>query len=176
MKFSIFLSICQHHFSCLLLGKSYASEGTCPGASFASQYLYHVRHTPHCLQARNDKLIRPRIPPPQHTLQLLIRPSVQVYRFDPAYMRAHSTVYARAPGSHERYSHRDGSMPYRMQTNIPRFQLAHRGSEVRQRVSNSPLLVCSKYNKDIQPYLRLFRLQSAQVLFPSSFNSVLIVC
>lgn len=128
------------------------------------------------LQASSDKLIRPRIPPSQHALQLLIRPSVQVHRFNPAYVCAHSTMYARAPGSHERYSHRDRSIPYRMQTNIPRFQLAHRGSEVRQKVSNLPLPVCSKYNKDIQPYLRLFLLQSAQVLFPSSFNSVLIVC
>lgn len=105
MKFSIFLLIRQHPFSCLLLKQVLRFGGNMSRRELCLPIpIYHVRHTPHRLQTLSDRLIRPRIPPSQYTLQLLIRPSVQVHRFNSAYVCAHSTMYARAPGSRERYS------------------------------------------------------------------------
>ena len=69
-----------------------ASAGTWPGANFASQYLsqcQRCRYVPHV----HGSLVRPRIAPLQHALQLFVRPRVQVDRFDSADVRSHATVY-----------------------------------------------------------------------------------
>lgn len=45
-------------------------------------------------QLRLPVLIRPRVAPFQHTLQLLVGPGIEVDRLDFADVRAHATVYA----------------------------------------------------------------------------------
>src|SRR4051794_13479901 len=61
-----------------------------------------------------------------------------------------------------------------MQMKIPRFQLAHLGSATgmsdKHAFSGHRCLGGGSTN------VRLFRLQSAQLLLPSSFNSLIIVC
>lgn len=57
-----------------------------------------------------------------------------------------------------------------MQTNMPRFQLAHLGSVI------SALVWRSLYYEYVSGDLRLFLLQSAHVLFPSNFKRFLMVC
>lgn len=52
-------------------------------------------------QLRLPVLVRPRIAPLQHALQLLVRPGVEVDRFDFADVRAHATVDARAADAYE---------------------------------------------------------------------------
>ena len=57
-------------------------------------------------QFRLPVLVRPRITPLQHALQLLVGPGVEVNGFDLANMRAHTTMYAGAT-----YAHEDAEVP-----------------------------------------------------------------
>ena len=95
----------------------FASDGTCPGASFASQYLFALEF------------------PQRKTLCSCS--SVQASK-STDFTRLICVPIPRCIPEH------------RIQTNTPRFQLAHLGC--------------------------LFLLQSAQLLFASSFSRVLIVC
>lgn len=59
-----------------------------------------------------------------------------------------------------------------MQIKMPKFQLAHLGSVVQVSFKSCLLHESGKFCRNI----RLFFLQSAQLLFPSSFNRLLMVC
>jgi hypothetical protein len=88
------------------------SEGTCPGASFASQYLYSVSGLGFMVEHLATHLLALAFP---HFNMLWVCSSVQESK------STDLTLLMCVP------------MPrwipeHRMQTNIPRFQLAHRGS------------------------------------------------
>lgn len=50
---------------------------------------------------RQNQLVGPRIPPFQHILELFVGPGVEVHRFHPADMGAHSPVDAGATNADE---------------------------------------------------------------------------
>lgn len=61
----------------------------------ASQYLVLLDDSP-LKDGKIDQLVRPGIAPLQHALELLVRPRIQVDRFDATDMCAHSTMYTGA--------------------------------------------------------------------------------
>ena len=113
-----------------------ASDGTCPGASFASQYLFafvfpHFNTLCSCSSVHASR---------STDFTLLI--CVPIPRCIPE---------------------------HRMQMKMPKFQLAHLGSDKGHSQPYDLKMI-------IRWHSRLFLLQSAHVLFPSSFKRLLIVC
>ena len=155
------------------LTDTHASDGACPGASFASQYL-----PSQCATLLSDVirlLVCSSITPVQHALKLFIRPCVEVDRLYSTDMRSHAAMYPRASDRLVSMGvcFLQGVMPYRMQTKIPRFQEAHRGSVALKSVRHS---VRFRSRKILRINRRLFRLQSAHCLFVSSLSKLLMVC
>ena len=123
-------------------------------------------------------LVCPCISPPQHALELLVRPGIKVDRLDPTDMRSHATMNARTSGK---------------QWVLVVTSIDMESSTLckqRPRDSNSPIVdlfvkatvsFCSSRFPCLPGAIglkntRLFLLQSAQLLFPSSFSKLLIVC
>lgn len=78
---------------------TYASEGTWPGASFASQYLHLLAHAQHGRSIGCDELVGSSIAPSYNTLKLFIGPRIEIHGLDSADMRAHTPVNAGAPNA-----------------------------------------------------------------------------
>ena len=145
----------EHGPAPILLPSTYASQG----CLFVTVLLV------------KDLLVCARITPLQNALQLLVGPRVEVNRLDSANVRSHTTVdtrasvYIRLARGREEVAG-DGAA-YRMQMKMPKFQLAHRGSAESQNSCDS----CPGQGLDV----RLFLLQSAQLLLASSFTRLLSV-
>jgi len=134
--------------------RAHASAGTCPGASLASQYLYwkfnetFQKHSVLCFY-----LFALELP---HFNMLWSCSSVHESRSTDLTLLICVPIPLWMP-------------EHRMQMNMPRFQLAHRGS-----ARSIPLADLAELA--LERFIRLFFLQSAQLLLLSIFTSVFSVC
>lgn len=121
----------------------FASDGTCPGASLASQYLF-AREFPHTSTLCSCSSVHE-----SRSTDLTLLMCVPIPLWIPE---------------------------QRMQMKMPRFQLAHRGSARKGVLAMRTPSIHHCINGTCPIHVRLFLLQSAQLLFPSNFRRLLIVC